>query len=381
MANTLTNLIGPLYKALDTVSRELVGAIPCAALDSDVSGAAMGQLITSFNTPQVTASDVVSGQLPPNDGDQVIGNTQLTITKSRRVPFLWNGEQTRGVNRSGNGVNAIKNDQMTQAIRTLVNEMEVDLIRAAVVASSRAWGTAGTTPFSTSTAETAQVRKILDDNGAPLSERCMIIDTSAGASLRSLLQLTRVSEAGTDMTLRSGELLDLNGLSIHESAGIRAATKGTGSAYVTNSAVYAVGATDIALVTGSGTVLAGDVVTFAGDNNKYIVAVGVAGAGTISLCAPGLRVALPGSAVAMTIGNSATSNIAFQRNSLILATRTPALPEEGDMAKDRIVITDPRSGISFEVAMYAAYRQMQYEVSCAWGVKGIKSAHSAVLLG
>ena len=63
------------------------------------------------------------------------------------------------------------------------------------------------------------------------------------------------------------------------------------------------------------------------------------------------------------------------------ADRAPALPDGGDLAADRIVVTDPRSGISFEVAMYPQYRQMQYEVSAAWGVKGIKTAHSAILLG
>jgi hypothetical protein len=83
----------------------------------------------------------------------------------------------------------------------------------------------------------------------------------------------------------------------------------------------------------------------------------------------------------MTIGNNFTANVAFSQSSLILATRAPALPDGGDLAVDRMTITDPRSGISFEVAMYPQYRQMQYEVSAAWGVKGIKAAHAALLLG
>jgi hypothetical protein len=381
MANTLTNLIGPLFKSLDVVSRELVGAIPCATLDADVSRVAVGQVVQSFNTRQSVATDITPGQLPPNDGDQIVDGTQLTITKSRRVPFLWNGEQTLGVNNAGNGAARIQQDQITQAIRTLVNEMEVDLIRAAVVASSRSYGTAGSTPFATDLSDTANVRKILDDNGAPLSDRCMVIGTSAGAKLRTLTQLTKANESGTDLTLRSGELIDVHGFSFHESAGIAAATKGTGTAYTSTAAGFAVGVTDIPLITGTGTVLAGDTVTFAGDTNKYVVVAGVASPGTISIGAPGLRQAIPTSATAMTIGNTATTNIAFCRSSLVLATRAPALPNEGDMAIDRMVITDPRSGISFEVAMYAAYRQMQYEVSAAWGVKGVKQQHSAILLG
>lgn len=366
---------------MDIVSRELVGCIPCATLDARVSRAAVGQLVYSFKTPAATATDLTPGVTPPNDGDQTIGNVSMTITKARRVPFRWNGEEELGLNNNGAGARAIKNDQMMQAMRTLVNEMEVDLIRAGVIASSRSYGTAGATPFASTLGDPAQVRKILDDNGAPLTDRCMVIDTTAGAALRTLSVLTKANEAGTTMTLRDGQLLDLHGFSIHESAGIRAATKGTGASYTSDTAGYAVGATSITLITGTGTVLAGDTVTFAGDTNKYVVATGVAAPGTIVLNEPGLKVALAASAVAMTIGNTATTNLAFNSSSLVLATRMPALPEGGDLAVDRITITDPRSGISFEVAMYPQYRQMQYEISAAWGVKGIKANHSAILLG
>lgn len=381
MANTLTSLIPALYESLDIISRELVGAIPCVQRDSNVERAAVGQLVTSFITPTATATNITPGVTPPNDGDQTIGNVQLTITKARRVPFRWNGEETLGLNNNGSGTSNIRNAQMTQAIRTLVNEMEIDVVAAARVAASRAYGTAGTTPFASTLGDPAQVRKILDDNGAPMNDRCMVIDTTAGAAIRTLAQLTKANEAGSTLTMREGQLLDIHGFSLHESAAVGVNTKGTGTLYTSNTAGYAVGATDITLITGSGTVLAGDIVTFAGDTNKYVVATGVAAPGVISLAAPGLRVALAASAVAMTIGNNYTGNLAFSSSSIILATRTPALPDGGDMAVDRQMITDPRSGISFEVAMYAQYRQMQYEVSAVWGVKGIKAAHGAILLG
>lgn len=381
MANTLTSLIPSLYESLDIVSRELVGMIPCVTLDAKVSKAAVGQLITSFITPIAAATNITPGVTPPNDGDQTIGNVQLTITKARRVPFRWNGEEELGLNNNGSGAAAIRNGQMAQAIRTLVNEMEADVVAAARVAASRAYGTAGGTPFSSTLGDPAQVRKILDDNGAPLNDRAMVINTTAGANLRTLAQLTKANEAGSTLTLRDGQLLDLHGFSIHESAGVGVVTKGTGTGYTSDTAGYAIGATDITLISGSGTILAGDVVTWAGDTNKYVVVTGNTTNGVISLAAPGLRAALAGSAVAMTIGGNFTSNLAFSRSSIVLATRAPALPDGGDLAVDRVVVTDPRSGISFEVAMYPQYRQMQYEVSAVWGAKGIKPQHGAILLG
>jgi hypothetical protein len=135
---------------------------------------------------------------------------------------------------------------------------------------------------------------------------------------------------------------------------------------------------------GTGTILAGDVVTFAGDSNKYVVTSGdadVSGGGTITLAAPGLRVAMSTATKAITVVASAARNMAFNRSALVLAARAPARPEEGDMAEDVIVITDPRSGLSMEFAMYKGYRKVRYEVGLAWGVKNIKPEHTALLLG
>jgi hypothetical protein len=78
---------------------------------------------------------------------------------------------------------------------------------------------------------------------------------------------------------------------------------------------------------------------------------------------------------------AATRNMFFAGSALQLATRAPALPDGGDSAVDRHIITDPRSGLSFEVAMYAQYRQMQYEISAVWGVACTKSDGVALLLG
>ncbi len=381
-ANTLTGLIPSLYAALDVVSRELVGAIPCCTLDASAERAAVGQTVISFKTPTAVATDITPGVTPPNDGDQVMTNVGVTITKARRVPFRWNGEEELGLNNNGAGASNIRSDQIQQAIRTLVNEMEVDAVNAARLDASRAWGTSGATPFASNLADPAQIRKILDDNGAPPSDRCLVIDTTSGAALRTLAQLTKANEAGTTLTLRDGELLNIHNMSIHESAGVHTGSGGgTGAAYTSDTAGYAVGATTINLITGTGTVLAGGYVTFAGDSNKYMVATGVTAPGALVLQAPGLRQALPASAVAMTVGAVFTGNIAFSKSSLMLATRAPALPQGGDLAVDRMMITDPRSGISFEVAMYPQYRQMQYELSAVWGVQGIKSAHKAILLG
>jgi len=290
----------------------------------------------------------------------------------------WNGEQSLGVDH-GPGRANIMRDQFAQAMRTLVNEIEADLA-SLYVRTSRAYGAAGTTPFATDLSDPAQVRKILADNGAPLSDLQMVINTTAGANLRTLAQLTKANEAGSSDLLRRGVLLDIHGFAIRESAQIKQHAKGTGASYLINNvAGYSAGSTDLIVDTGTGTILAGDVVTLAGDSNKYVVGSALA-AGALSLNAPGLRQAA-GDNTALTVGNSFVANMAFARSAIQLATRAPATPNEGDLATDRTTITDPQSGLTFEVAMYPQYRQVQYEISIAWGVACNKPEHCALLMG
>jgi hypothetical protein len=94
-----------------------------------------------------------------------------------------------------------------------------------------------------------------------------------------------------------------------------------------------------------------------------------------------LQQALPVGDKAITIVAASARNMAFNRSAIVLAARAPARPQEGDMASDVIVITDPRSGLSMEFSMYKGYRKVRYEVGLAWGVKNIKPEHTALLLG
>lgn len=392
-ANTLTNLIGDLYVALDVVSRELVGMIPSVARNANAERAAVGQEIVWPIAPELGTFNVTPAMAIPEPTDRVIGNANMTITKSKGVEFGWTGEEQRGLVVAGPGYLTIQADLFAQGLRTLVNEIEADLVTEAAANAVRATGTAGVTPFATNVGDSAQVRKLLDDLGAPGSDRSLIIDTTAGAALRTLANLTRVNEAGTSMTLRDGQLLDLNGLSIKETGQPSIiSAHGTGASATTNAAGYAKGSTTFTLASaGTGTIIAGDFISFAGDPSKYRVTSGdadVSGGGTFTIAYPGIQLAIPNVATAITVARPSggatspgTRNIAFPRSAMQLACRAPALPEGGDAAIDRTILTDNRSGMSFEVSLYAGYRKIRAEVAAAWGVKAAKPSHIVALLG
>lgn len=384
-ANGLTALIPTLYDTLDIVSRELIGFIPSVSLNANgAQRVAVGQTITWPKSAVITTSNVTASMTIPNPADRTPGTDTMTITKSKKAEFNMTGEEQLALN-SSVGYNAIYAGDFAQALRALANEIEVDIAVEATTAASRATGTAGTTPFGSDIGATADLRKILDDNGAPPTLRSLIINTATAANMRKLGHLNKVNEAGASMTLRQGELDMIHNFSVKESAGLTLITKGTGASATTNAAGYAVGATVITLASaGTGTIVAGDVITFAGDLNKYVVASGdadVSNGGTITLNAPGLRAAIPTSATAITVGNGYMPNVGFSADAIRLLARPPAKPAEGDLRIDEEIITDPRSGLSFEVSVWPGQRMVAYQVALAWGVKAVKEENIALLLG
>ena len=385
MANTLTNLIVDLYRNLDVVSRELAGFIPSVTLDSTVEEAAIGETVYSHVAPAATAANVTAANVVPDNGDQTFGTKTVTISKSRYVPVRWNGEETRQMNHAS-GLSNMQDSQMQQSFRTLINEMETD-IASLNDQASRAYGDGGTTPFASTLADTAQLKKILDDNGAPPGDRSLVMDTTAGANMRILTQLTNLDNSGDGGSLlRQGILGNIHGFNIRESAQVeQTITSGTGSSATTNAAGYAIGATVITLASaGTGTILVGDVIRFTGHADQYVVASGdtdVSDGGTITLQEPGLRVAITTSATAIEVEEASTRSMAFSRDAMILATRAPAQPDGPTLAVESGMIIDPRTGMSFRLDVYPLYHSFKTELSIAWGFRNVKPEHTALMLG
>lgn len=380
MANILTNLAADIYKAADIVGRELVGFIPSVTINAGAERAAQNDVVRSFFTRPATVVVPTPSMTIPEGTDQTVDNKTMTVDTPVAVQIPWTGEDVKHVS-NGSGFETIYGDQIRQAFRAIVNQIEASLALTAKRGASRAYGTAGTTPFASNFNELPQLRRILADNGCPFDgQLSVIMDTAAGANLRSLAQLQRVNEAGGSELLRQGALLELQGFMLKESGGIALHTKGTGSAYVTSGST-APGVAGIALVTGSGTVLSGDVVTFAADAaNKYIVNTGVAAPGTITIGDPGARVTIA-TANAMTVGNSYTPNIALHRSAMELAIRPMAEPNGGDAAVDAMIVQDPHSGLVFEIRAYKGYKKAMFDVSCIYGMKVWKSNHITALIG
>jgi hypothetical protein len=209
-----------------------------------------------------------------------------------------------------------------------------------------------------------------------------VLSTAAGASLRAKqsIQLAIAGTAEAKNTLMNGSLGDLMGFNLHESAAAISRAKGSGAATYAINGGHAAGVSSLVLKSGSGTIIAGDVITIGTDTNKYVVNTGITSPGTVKIGKPGLRILKSGNET-VTVGDAYTPNMAFDSGALFLATRVPMTPEGGDAADDATIIQDPVSGLAFEIRTYPQYHQRRYEVGIAWGYKAVKSEHIATLLG
>lgn len=383
MANTLTNLAADLHKAADTVGRESIGVISSCLLNANGSErVALNDTVRSHFTRVPSASVAITESMTiPQGTDQVVDSKTLSITKAQSITIPWTGEDVKHVD-NGAGFTTVYGDQILQGMRVLANEIESDLVIEAYTNASRAFGTAGTTPFGSNFNEIAEVRQILVDNGCPMDMVSLVVNTAAGTNLRQLASLQKVNESGGDDMLRRGELLNLQSFSIKESAQIPLHTIGTGAGYLINNVSNEViGEETLTVDTGTGTIVVGDVITHASDSvNKYMVNTALTGGVTVVIGEPGLKIQADNND-AITVGSAFTPNLAFHRNALELAIRAPAMPEGGDAADDSMIIQDPVSGLVFEVRSYKGYHKNMFEIGVAYGFKAWKPQHIAVLLG
>lgn len=222
--NSLDRLIPFLHLGAQQVGRELVGAIPAVTMDMTAASAAYNQEVRVPITPKATPRVVEIGTKPDVSGVN-FGDVVVKMDKMYAVQFKWDGEEERGLGAATAGV---KNNQMMQAFRSLANQIEADLVKEAVNgATGGNVGVAGTTPFGQNDMrDFAALVKVFNDNGSPMYDRQLILNTTAAAALRNKPNLFKANEGGETGLLRQGVFANIMGFSIRESGGFAQVTLG-----------------------------------------------------------------------------------------------------------------------------------------------------------
>lgn len=378
----LKDLINPIYKAMPYFNREMTGFLSAVTLNGDVSTASIYEEV---RVPRATASDVedydsgwdVDGKA--KEGDVPYIPVKMEARKKVTIPL--DGELEKAGEHTGIWSDTMEK-RLQDAFRKLANYMEGYLAKKIVSGASRAYGTIGTVPFGVAgdLSDIAQLNLILNDNGCPMSDRQLVLNNIALANMQGKMSnLFKVNEFGTEEFLRTGYTGSaLQGMFIRSSAGLTTHKKGTGTGYLVNGAV-AVKDETINVDAGSGKVEKGDIVTFAGDSNKYVVVDGTDAPGALKIGKPGAMGAIADNA-AMTIGGDYVPSVAFQRDAVVMGVRTPYIPSVGDAAIDRKIVVDPITGIPFCFAVYAGHGVAELEISVVYGAEVVDRDNVALLL-
>lgn len=374
MANDITRLIPTLFGAAQEVSAEPFGAIKAINANFDDKRVAKGDKVTVPVAPTREDEEFTPGMSNPAGADAAADGIDVEITASRKVSWNLTGEQMRTLENGGTSLDWA-GQMVAQGMRTLRNRAEKACALAIKSGASRAIGTAGTTPFASNLSALTAAYKVLEDNGAPMSDLQFIGNTDTALNLRNLGIIQQADQAGSDVERRTGQFMRQFGFQINTSAGIASHAAGTGAGYLSNGA-KAVGSHQIALDTGTGTVLVGDVVTFAGDPNMYVVNADLT-ASAIGIGRPGLRRSLADN-VAMTVVGSYTPNLAFERNAVAGVMRPPVFPENPTIAQQ---LVSDQFGMTYLFLDIAGYGMRSWELHLAYGFKVVQREHVAIVLG
>lgn len=379
MSNTLTALQPVLYSAAQQVSAEPFGVINSINANFDDKAVAKGDTVSVPIAPTRTPTDFTPANVASSGTDAVADNVGVQISASKKVDWHLTGEQIRSLENGQSDKEWVR-QMIAQGMRALRNLAEADACVAIKQGASRAIGTAGTNPFASNIDIIADVRKILQDNGAPLADLQLCINSSAGTAARKLGIIQQAYQAGSDAERRSGELLRQFGFRITESAGIVAHTPGTGAGTYQLNGAHALLAKTLAVDTGSGTVLAGDVITIANgtpaDTNKYVVNTALS-AGNLIIGRPGLKSSHIDNDV-VTLAAAYTPNLAFERGAVVGIMRPPVMPANPTI--QQMLVSDEK-GMTYLFLDIAQYGQRTWELHLAWGFKVVQGEHVALVLG
>lgn len=379
--NSLATLAPVLYSAAQEVASEAFGVVDAISSDFDNKGVAKGDKVKVPIAPAAALTDFAPAAATPQGSDKSSSVVEVEITASKKTSWHLTGEQQRSLQNAGNDNEWVR-QLIAQGMRALRNQAEADCGTVIKGRASRALGTAGTTPFATDIDIIAELRKELRDNGAPLSDLQLALNTSSYLNMLKLGIVQQAQVAGSDQERRTGILNRQFGFQPFESAGLTKHTSCTGANYVTdaNGGNVLVGATSFVVDTGTAAITAGDVFSIADAGDwQYVVGANLAtaAAGPLTINTPGLKQQAAQNK-ALTFVADYTPNLAFERAAVVGIMRPPLIP--GNPTIKQMVISDSK-GMSYLLLEIAQYGMVTWELHLAWGFQVVQPEYVMTLLG
>ncbi len=323
----------------------------------------------------VAATDVAPSHAAPASADSAPTVVQIPLNHWKKAGFHLTDREVLEIDDEESFVPM----QMSEAVRALANAVNAS-VHAEYAGVFGFVGAAGTTPFATDVSAATAARKLLNKQLAPRSDRRGVLDFDAEANALALPQFSDAEKVGSGTVKIEGEIGRKFGIDWVADDGVPTHAAGTasdsGSFTVTTAASAAAGAPSVSIRTdtGSPTMVVGDVISFAGHDQTYVVTAGatLTGGGVAVAIAPALRAAVA-NAAAVTVRPSHVVNLAFHRDAFALAMR-PLSAGMADLALGTriLAMTDAQTGLSLRLEVSRQYKQTVWEFDVLCGVKLVR---------
>lgn len=385
MANTLTEVLPKLLAQGLMALRER--AIMARLVNSaySLTPGVKGSTVDIPIPSAITVNDVAPATTPQAHTDFTPTSRSIVVNQWKEAAFAMTDKDLE------EAMNGTIPMQASEAIKGLANTVDSHIL-SKYTALYGYGGAGGTTPFASNLSEYVNARKEMERNLADPDPRFTVIDEDAEANALLLSNLLQAEQRGDQDTIINGRIGRILNAQWFLDQNIPTHTAGT----ISNGASAKVGLITTALAadattmaidhtTLTGTVVEGDVFTFAGHSGTYVVTNTSAVTASSNLMTgitftPGARAIVADNEV-VTFQPTHVVNLLFHRDCFALATRPLEDNQANELGSLVQSAVDPVSGLTLRLEISRQHRQTRYAYDILYGALVVRPEFGSRILG
>ena len=372
--NTLTNVIPQLLAQGLVTLRENAVMPRLVNADYSAQAANRGSSVDIPIPASISAATVTPGYADPNDDGINPGQITLNLDQWKEAPFFMTDREMMEV------MDGTIPMQAAEAVKALANDVDQYLL-GLYTGVYTAVGTAGTTPFATDVTVATSARKYLNNYLAPMTDRRFVFNPDVEANALGLRAFQDVAWTGDARGINEGQIVRKLGFDWHLDQNVKDHTAGTAENIEVHTTAAA-GATTVKLKGGDGPLKAGDIITFAGHDQQYVVGADtdtLDSGGKDTTITPALKVEVSDD-VNVTLVASHAANLAFHRDAIAFANR-PLLDSAEGLGSQIMSMQDPVSGLTLRLEVSRQYKRTRWSFDILYGAKLVRPELAVRVLG
>jgi len=373
-SNTLTEVIPKLLAQGLLALRENAIMPRLVNRAYEVTAGSQGDTIDVPIPSAITASAVTHDVTLPDDTGSVPTKVSVALSQWYEAAFMMSDKDMLEAMSGHIPMEA------SEAIKALANNVD-NAILANYTAFWAYGGTAGTAPFASDASAWLTVRAALGSstNLTPKRPRSVVLDVDAEANAVGLRAFQDASWRAETDGIREGEIGRKLGADWYVDQNIPTHTAGTASGTLA-AALGVLGAKTIATDTGTGTLVVGDIISFADHSQTYVITAANADVSTGSIAfEPGLQTAVPDT-TAITLRASHVVNLAFHRDAIAFVNRPFAGADPVGIGYYRSAV-DPESQLALRLEVSRGYKRTRFAYDILYGDQVIRKEFGGRIAG